>query len=87
MFDGYRAGMRPIDLSSPPAIMVRKTAHQLDVEVIVSLPSETTGAASAPRMALTAVVEEENGRLCYWSARHPQGKPDFHHADNFVLEL
>jgi hypothetical protein len=86
-FDAYREGMRPIDLSSPPAITVRRTSHQLEVEATVSLPSEATGAASTWRMALTAVVEEENGRLSYWSARHPQGKPDFHHADNFVLGL
>jgi hypothetical protein len=86
-FDGYREGMRPIDLSSPPAIAVRKDPHQLELEATFSLPSEATGAASGSRLALTAVVEEDNGRLCYWSARHPQGKPDFHHADNFVLEL
>jgi hypothetical protein len=40
-----------------------------------------------PKLALTAVVEEDSGRLCYWSARHPQGKPDFHHPDGFVFEL
>jgi hypothetical protein len=86
-FDGYREGMRPIDLTHPPEISVRKSAHQLELEVTWSLPSAATGAASGSRLALTAVVEEENGRLCYWSARHPQGKPDFHHADGFVLQL
>jgi hypothetical protein len=86
-FEGYREGMRPIDLSSLPAIAVRKDPRQLELEATFSLPSAAAGAASSCRLALTAVVEEDNGRLCYWSARHPQGKPDFHHADNFVLEL
>jgi hypothetical protein len=87
-FDGYREGMRPIDLSNPPEITVRHLPHQLELQATFSLPaSVTTGVAPGCRLALTAVVEEENGRLCYWSARHPQGKPDFHHADNFVLEL
>jgi hypothetical protein len=39
------------------------------------------------RIALTAVVEDAAGELSYWSLRHAAGKPDFHHAEGFVLEL
>jgi hypothetical protein len=90
-FDGYRDGMRPVELSSPPEITVRKTSDLLELQVTFPLP---VSAAAAPlgsalrlKLALTAVVEEESGTLCYWSARHPQGTPDFHHADGFALEL
>jgi hypothetical protein len=37
-------------------------------------------------LGLTAVVEEENGRLSYWALKHPPGKPDFHSPEGFVLE-
>jgi hypothetical protein len=92
-FEAYRQGMKPAELREPPAIRVRQTPHNLELDAIVALPFEYgSGADELPgsarlRLALTAVVEEDSGRLCYWSARHPQGKPDFHHPDGYVIEL
>ncbi len=46
---------------------------------------------SEPRVALalglSVVIEEESGALSYWALRHAPGKPDFHHASAFALEL
>ena len=39
------------------------------------------------RIALAAVIEDENGGLSYWALRHPPGKPDFHHPNGFALEV
>ncbi|HEX8573739.1 MAG TPA: DOMON-like domain-containing protein [Allosphingosinicella sp.] len=39
------------------------------------------------RLGLSAVIEENNGRISYWALAHPPGKPDFHHPDCFGLEL
>jgi hypothetical protein len=87
-FDDYRQGMAPLDLPDPPDILARKTADDLKIQVVfTAVSSAAMDAAPRPRLALTAVVEEENGRLCYWSMRHPQGKPDFHHPDGFAFEL
>jgi hypothetical protein len=92
-FDAYREGMTPVELAEPPTISVRQTPHNLELDAIVALPFGYTGganelpASARPRLALTAVVEEDSGRLCYWSARHPEGKPDFHHPDGYVFEL
>ena len=85
-FDSYRAGMTPADLSRPPEMAVRRSAGSLELEVTFLLPA---GCAATPRpkLALTAVVEEEGGRLCYWSVRHPPGRPDFHHAAGFTIDL
>jgi hypothetical protein len=38
-------------------------------------------------LALSAVIEDEDGVLSYWALKHPAGKPDFHHRDAFALEL
>jgi hypothetical protein len=87
-FDAYRDGLTPVDLTSPPEIRVRREAHQLELQATFPLPaSVTAGAAPPTKLALTAVVEEDNGRLCYGSVQHSAGKPDFHHADSFALEL
>ena len=43
--------------------------------------------AEALRLALSAVIETEDGRIHYFAAAHPPGQPDFHHPDCFALEL
>ena len=82
-FDGYRTGMMPLELPEPPEISVTRTPQHLELHATVALAREY----GPTLLALTAVVEEDNGSLCYWSARHPPGKPDFHHPDGFVFEL
>ena len=39
------------------------------------------------RLGLAAVVEDKARVLSYWALKHPAEKPDFHHADSFVVEL
>ena len=39
------------------------------------------------RLGLSAVIEDDSGKLSYWALKHPSGKPDFHHPDTFVLEI
>jgi len=87
-FASYRQGMTPMELASPPDISVRKAPDYLELQSTFPLPiSAAAGAARRTRLGLAAVVEEESGRLCYWSGRHPEGKPDFHNADGFAFEL
>jgi len=38
-------------------------------------------------LALSAIVEDDSGKLSYWALRHPPGEPDFHHPDAFALEI
>jgi hypothetical protein len=33
------------------------------------------------------VIEDIGGGRSYWALAHPAGKPDFHHADGFTIEL
>jgi hypothetical protein len=81
-FDSYRQGM--VD-----ALLV---THWIDVdhgddwfELSAHLMAPTLSTPSL--FALTAVIEEIDGVKSYWALKHPPGKPDFHHADGFVLEL
>jgi hypothetical protein len=67
---------------SAPAIVVRRSADALELRATVRI--------STPRkiaLGISAVVEDEGGALSYWALRHPAGKPDFHHAEAFALEL
>lgn len=80
-FDGYRAGMRNADVLAP-RIEGRHGHEHYELHVAFDLPGK------APwQVALTAVIEEMGGVKSYWALGHAPGKPDFHHADGFVLEL
>jgi hypothetical protein len=83
-FTGYRDGMTVANEVASPTIEARSNAERLDLQasLVLKLPSETPW-----RLALSAVIEETNGNKSYWALTHPPGKPDFHHADGFTLEL
>jgi hypothetical protein len=87
-FSAYREGMAPLTLDRQPAIAVSVSEDRLALEAVVgpeillALPG-----TSSLRLALSAVVEETDGRLSYWSIAHPGERPDFHHRDGFVLPL
>jgi hypothetical protein len=87
-FEDYRQGMTPALLHEAPKLQARVTPGELELSAMLDLSGlpELTG-ASPLRLALAAVVEDPTGALSYWSLRHPPGRPDFHHAEGFVLEL
>jgi len=92
-FKSYRQGMAPVNLRHPPRISVAQSTDQLEVDVNLDLRAlpglfdNDKASRPALRVALAAVVEDENGRLSYWALKHAPDKPDFHHPDSFVLEL
>jgi hypothetical protein len=85
-FDEYRKGMCNLDSIGNPhrayEFGPERFALSTRLELTTSMPPE-----KAWRLALSAVIEETNGVKSYWALNHPPGKPDFHHADGFVLEL
>ena len=87
-FEGYRAGMSAPPLTQAPELRVRRTPAALDLTASVPLAGlAPLSGAPALRIALAAVIEEDDGRLSYWALRHPSGNPDFHHPEGFALEL
>ncbi|HVC31337.1 MAG TPA: DOMON-like domain-containing protein [Steroidobacteraceae bacterium] len=96
-FESYRQGMAPAALEEPPRLTVRRDGERLELEAEVRLagalpgtPRSTRSAAAGnwrARIALSTVVEDQEGGLSYWALRHPPGRPDFHHPDCFSLAL
>lgn len=93
-FGGYRAGMalaenvEPVALAteSRPSRRAKIGRGKRDAwyqrRVTWHVPDFSSGA-----LALSAVVEEANGRTSYWALDHPPGAPDFHHPACFAGEL
>jgi hypothetical protein len=87
-FGAYREGAAAAAVAPAPHLQAYRNAERLELSATVHIGA-LAELAEAPllRVALTAVVEDAAGDLSYWSLRHAAGKPDFHHADGFVLEL
>jgi hypothetical protein len=87
-FTDYRTGMSAATLDRAPGLQVRRSSDGLELAATVHLAGVAAlRDARALRLALAAVVEENDGRLAYWALRHPPGNPDFHHPDGFTQEL
>ena len=82
-FSGYRSGMRVATEISAPRIEMRSDEATFTLQAALELD----GLSSSLDLGLSAVLEETNGHKSYWALAHPPGKPDFHHADCFALEL
>lgn len=83
-FQRYREpGQAPEDLA--PRITVRRFPDRWTLGAELRLPKPLGGRPL--RLALAAVVEQQNGGLAYWALQHPAGRPDFHHPQGFVLAL
>ena len=74
-FDAYRDGMRDAPVAVVEMKKLEHSASQLICEFSVRADLLTSA-----RVALTAVVELQNGQKQYWSLAFPDGKPDFHAA-------
>lgn len=83
-FERYRSGMVELELGQPPRIACERRDDRLTV-------SASAGASDCPgsplQIAVSAVLEDQDGRICYWALRHAEGKPDFHHAAGFAAVL
>lgn len=89
-FAGYRAGRTDVVLPDPPRIAVTRSQGDLVVDAQVGgavLPQAWRATAAKLRIALSAVIEDGSGGISYWALRHAPGKPDFHHADGFCIEV
>lgn len=87
-FADYRRGMTPAPLRTPPAVQVHAHPGSLALSATLELDGlAALGRAPQLRLALAAVLEDEQGALSYWALMHPPGKPDFHHRAAFALKL
>jgi len=80
-FIHYRAGMADAEIAAP-LIETQTNADLFTLNAVIIRPWPP-----GARLALSAVIEETSGAKSYWAAAHAPGKPDFHHAESFILDL
>lgn len=76
-------------LTIQPQLLLARDGHTLSLIAtlpLAALPRPAAG-VGAWRVGLTAVIEPIGGPISYWALSHPAPKPDFHHADGWILPL
>jgi hypothetical protein len=87
-FSAYRDGMAPAEIGEAPQISLHRGDAGVELEATVRLDAlADLRDAHRLKLALAAVIEDQDGRLSYWALRHAPGKPDFHHPSAFALEI
>ncbi|HVY87914.1 MAG TPA: DOMON-like domain-containing protein [Hyphomonadaceae bacterium] len=87
-FARRRSGMGNLDNVPAPSTVFKADAKRLELAVTLDLSKVLELPLEAPwRAGITAIIEEASGAKSYWALAHPQGNPDFHHADSFALDL
>ena len=87
-FDGYRDGMTTVAGVRAPEFAMRSIGDAFAVMVTWDLIGALDLPTDGPwRLGASAVIEDADGEMAYWALAHPTGRPDFHHADCFALEL
>ncbi|HEV7608272.1 MAG TPA: DOMON-like domain-containing protein [Steroidobacteraceae bacterium] len=87
-FSAYREGMAPQLKGVPPGISSNIGSETVELAVSLDLSWLMRSSAGVGlRLGLAAVIEDKARVLSYWALKHPAEKPDFHHADSFVVEL
>lgn len=88
-FRSRRSGMRNIDQVKQAPVGTMMFGRQfvlkaeLDLSGVEGLPPE-----DMPwRAAISTVIEAADGRKAYWAIQHPEGNPDFHAPEGFVIDL
>ncbi|MFF9350254.1 DOMON-like domain-containing protein [Streptomyces sp. NPDC014734] len=79
-FDDYHRNRADVRPSTPPRVHVAREPDRLQVDVRLDMRD----LPHAGGMALSAVVEDDDGDLGYWALKHASPKPDFHHPDSFI---
>ena len=87
-FERYREGRPLHEAALHPGIRTEVSGDVLRLEATVRLDRlSPQHVRAALALGLSAVIEDADGALSYWALAHPTGKPDFHHAAAFALEL
>jgi hypothetical protein len=87
-FTAYREGMAPLMKGAPPQVTQKLGSDSFELSATLDLSWLAKHSAGVGlRLGLAAVIEDRARVLSYWALKHPSEKPDFHHADSFVVAL
>jgi len=85
-FADYRQGMREEPAFAALPFIARRQPEALTLDLELDL-ARLVSTDARLQVAISAVVEDQNGNLTYWAVAHCGPEPDFHRRDSFIVEL
>jgi hypothetical protein len=82
--DTRQRAAEPVD--SPAPTLASERGEDL-LRLVATLPKAARPKGDTLRIALSVVLEANDGSLGYWALAHPPGKADFPHRAGFFLSL
>ena len=80
--------MAPLMKGAPPELRIHAGEDTLELDATLDLSWLVRSEAGVGlRLGLAAVVEDRAQGHSSWALKHCAEKPDFHHADSFVIDL
>lgn len=87
-FRSRRSGMADIGAVKEAPIGTLSMGEQFVLKASVDLSGVDGLPADRPwRAAISTIIEAADGRKAYWAVQHPEGNPDFHAPEGFVIDL
>lgn len=83
----YRKDLQPETRASAPQVRICRDGSALQIGLTFDLGFLSADLASEWKFAPAAVIEDIDGVKSYWSLKHTQEHPDFHHADHRTARL
>lgn len=80
-FDDYRMPQPPRELPGAEPMSINVGASEL--RALIRLPGEDLQKIN---ISLCAVIFLKEAGVTYWSAKHADAKPNFHHFGSFIIE-
>ncbi len=85
-FTSYRTDMEREQAFTSLPFAVRAGQDVMNLSVTVDIGG-IVPARNALQVGITSVIKKKDGARTYWALSHPGPRPDFHHRENFVIEL
>ncbi|ELS02646.1 hypothetical protein Xen7305DRAFT_00023640 [Xenococcus sp. PCC 7305] len=83
-FSGYRQGMTEEKAFDALPFRLKKQTKSLTINLEINLDLIVELDKNLD-IAITAVIESNNGELSYWALAHPEAIADFHHREGFII--
>ena len=85
--DGYRRNLIEEAHISSVRTIVKNADIEWHLKTQVDFSALKLPKGSRFHAHLSAVIETVDEKKHYWSLKHSQKQPDFHHPDHFILEI
>jgi len=85
-FTDYRTEMRQEERVAEPFITTDRTPDSFSLTAEFEI-ADLHAIRTPLRIGISAVIRHQDNRLSYWAMAHPEGKPDFHAPQTFLLHV